>query len=184
VVAVHAFFARAGYADACTILRVMPSGPNRFRASAGGWQPHPASDIFGHRHGDCKDKATLMSSMLHEICINSYKVVINTERGSITPEMPAHLGFNHQIIAIQLPESVSSASLVATMQHPKLGRLLFFDPTDELTPFGQIRGALQANYGLLVTPDGGELVALPMQPSTMNSIRRTAKLTLDTTGKL
>src|SRR5579864_4637266 len=150
----------------------------------GGWQPHPASDIFGHRYGDCKDKATLMGSMLHEIGINSYKVVINTERGSITPEMPAHLGFNHQIIAIQLPESVSSASLVATMQHPKLGRLLFFDPTDELTAFGQIRGALQANYGLLVTPNGGELVELPMQPSAMNSIRRSAKLTLDATGKL
>ena len=150
----------------------------------GGWQPHPASDIFGHRYGDCKDKATLMSSMLHEIGVNSYKVVINTERGSITPEMPAHLGFNHQIIAIQLPENISSPSLIATMQHPKLGKLLFFDPTDELTPFGQIRGALQANYGLLVTPDGGELVELPTLPPVMNSIHRTAKFSLDPTGRL
>ena len=30
----------------------------------GGWQPHSASDIFAHRYGDCKDKATLLSSML------------------------------------------------------------------------------------------------------------------------
>jgi len=30
----------------------------------GGWQPHPAKDIFAHGYGDCKDKATLMSSML------------------------------------------------------------------------------------------------------------------------
>jgi len=73
---------------------------------------------------------------------------------------------------------------VATIQHPKLGKLLFFDPTDELTPFGQIRGDLQANYGLLVTPDGSELLALPMQPSSMNSIQRTAKLTLDPAGRL
>jgi hypothetical protein len=150
----------------------------------GGWQPHPAADIFGHRYGDCKDKATLMASMLHEIGINSYQVAINTERGSIAPETPAHRGFNHQILAIQLPEGVLGPSIVATIQHPKLGKLLFFDPTNELIPFGQISGYLQANYGLLVTPEGGELIELPMQPSSMNSIRRTAKLTLDPTGKL
>jgi len=33
----------------------------------GGWQPHHAADIYTHRYGDCKDKATLMSSMLHEV---------------------------------------------------------------------------------------------------------------------
>src|SRR5208283_281152 len=74
--------------------------------------------------------------------------------------------------------------LVATLQHPQLGTILFFDPTDEMTPFGQIRGALQANYALLVTRDGGELIALPQQPSAMNSIERTAKLTIDASGTL
>ena len=73
---------------------------------------------------------------------------------------------------------------MATMKHPRLGNILFFDPTDDVTPFGQIRGALQANYGLLVTPDGGELLPLPKQPSNMNSIQRTAKLTVDPTGTL
>src|SRR4029077_16029730 len=72
----------------------------------------------------------------------------------------------------------------ATLQHPRLGEILFFDPTDEMTPFGQIRGQLQANYALLVTPTGGELVALPQQPTAMNSIERTAKLTLDEKGML
>jgi hypothetical protein len=151
----------------------------------GGWQPHPAADVFVHRYGDCKDKATLMSSMLREIGVDSYYVVINTRRGSATPDMPPHVGaFNHVIVAIKLPEGVTDPSLVATVQHPRLGRLLFFDPTNELTPFGQLRGHLQANYGLLVTPDGGELVELPQQPSRMNSIQRTARLTLDASGKL
>jgi Domain of Unknown Function with PDB structure (DUF3857)/Transglutaminase-like superfamily len=150
----------------------------------GGWQPHPAADIYQHRYGDCKDKATLMGSMLQEIGINSYQVAINTERGSITPQSQAHQGFNHQILAIQLPQTVSSPSLVATIQHPKLGTLLFFDPTDEYTPFGRIRGELQANYGLLVAPEGGELIELPILPSSMNSIRRSAKLTLDLNGEL
>ena len=53
----------------------------------GGWQPHAAPDIFSHRYGDCKDKATLMGSMLHEIGIDSYYVLINTERGAVTPSM-------------------------------------------------------------------------------------------------
>lgn len=150
----------------------------------GGWQPHPAADIFTHRYGDCKDKATLMASMLHEMGVDSYYVVINSERGSITPDMPAHDGFNHAILAIKLPEGLSDPALVATMKHPKLGTILFFDPTNEITPFGQIRGRLQDNYGLLVTPDGGELVDLPKQPSAMSSIRRSAKLSLEPTGKL
>jgi uncharacterized protein DUF3857/transglutaminase superfamily protein len=150
----------------------------------GDWQPHPAPEVFSHRYGDCKDKATLMRSMLHEIGIESYHVVINTRRGSVTRETPAHNGFNHVITAIKLSDGLADPSLVATMQHPKLGRILFFDPTDQITPFGQIRGALQANYGLLVTPDGGELVELPQQASRTNSIRRTAKLTLGTNGTL
>jgi Domain of Unknown Function with PDB structure (DUF3857)/Transglutaminase-like superfamily len=150
----------------------------------GGWQPHPAPDVFSHRYGDCKDKATLLRSMLQEIGIDSYHVAIYTERGAVTPQTPAHHGFNHVIAAIKLPDGMADPSLVATMQHPKFGKLLFFDPTDDLTPFGQIRGALQANYGLLVTPNGGELVDLPQQPSSMNSIQRTAKLFLDAQGAL
>jgi Domain of Unknown Function with PDB structure (DUF3857)/Transglutaminase-like superfamily len=150
----------------------------------GGWQPHPAADVFKHHYGDCKDKGTLMRSMLHEIGVESYHVVINTERGSITPETPAHHGFNHAIVAIQLPQDLKDPSLMATIQLPKLGRILFFDPTDELTPFGQIRGELQANYALLVAPDGGELVELPKQASSTNGIGRLAKLTLDVSGRL
>ena len=150
----------------------------------GGWQPHPAPEVFAHRYGDCKDKATLLRAMLREIGIDSYHVVIYTERGAITPVTPAHHGFNHAILAMKLPEGMNDSSLVATIQHPKLGRILFFDPTNELIPFGQLPGYLQANYGLLVTANGGELLELPQGPSAMNSIERVAKLTLDPTGTL
>jgi hypothetical protein len=151
----------------------------------GGYQPHPAVDVFTHRYGDCKDKATLMASMLKEIGIDSYYVVINSERGAVTQEMPAHMGgFDHAILAIQLPPGTEDPSLVAVMQHPKLGRLLFFDPTSELTAFGRLSGPLQANYGLLVTPEGGELVELPRLATSLNGVTRTAKLTLAPTGTL
>jgi hypothetical protein len=151
----------------------------------GGWQPHPAPEIFTHRYGDCKDKATLMSSMLHEIGIESFFISINTVRGGAAPDRPPMIGwFNHEILAVRLPVDVKDKSLIAIVEHPKLGRLLIFDPTDEYTPFGQLRGELQSNHGLLVTPDGGELLRLPEMPPAMSGIQRTAKLTLNPRGTL
>jgi hypothetical protein len=151
----------------------------------GGLQPHPAVEVFTKRYGDCKDKATLMSSMLKEIGVDSFYIVINTKRGAVTPATPPHLGgFNHVILAIQLADGINDSSLVAVMQHPKLGKILFFDPTDDLTPFGRLRGPLQANYGMLVMPEGGELTELPQLSPAMNAINRTAKLKLDANGTL
>lgn len=150
----------------------------------GGWQPHPAADVFTHKYGDCKDKATLLSAMLQEIGVASFYVSINTTRNAVTPETPAVRWFNHVILAIRLPEGVKDPSLRAVLDHSKLGRLLFFDPTDEWTPFGSLRGELQANYGLLVTADGGELIKLPQLPAELNGVVRTAKLTLTASGTL
>ena len=149
----------------------------------GGLQPHAAAEVFSHRYGDCKDKATLLASMLHEINVDSYYVIINSKRGSVTPKTPPHIGgFDHVMIAIKMPNGFADPSLMAMMNHPTLGKLLFFDPTDELTPFGQLNGVLQANYGLLVAPDAGELIELPELPPAMNGIRRTAKLALSSAG--
>jgi hypothetical protein len=151
----------------------------------GGWQPHAARDIYNHHFGDCKDKATLLSAMLSDVGIESYYVIINADRGAVDATTPPSIAlFNHAILAIKVPDGISDAVLPATIVHPKLGRLLFFDPTDIMTPFGFIRGELQANYAMLVTPDGGELVRLPQLPSTKGGIHRSAKLTLDAHGNL
>ena len=150
----------------------------------GGWQPHTASDVFTNRYGDCKDKATLVIAMMRSMGIDAYHVIINASRDAVGGDDPAHNGFNHAITAIRLPDNVNDPSLVATIVHPKLGRLLFFDPTDEVTPFGRIRGALQSNYGLLVGPDGGELLQLPRQDPALTGINRIGKLELDPSGTL
>jgi hypothetical protein len=151
----------------------------------GGLLPHPASDIYSHHYGDCKDKATLMSSMLHEIGVESYYLDVNTERGGAAPDRPAMTGwFNHEILAIKLPPDVSGPSVPAVVDHPKLGRLLIFDPTDDYTPFGHLSGPLQANYGLLVSSDAGELLKLPLLASAANGVRRTAKFAISANGAL
>jgi hypothetical protein len=83
-----------------------------------------------------------------------------------------------------LPDTVKDPSLLAVIERPKEGRILFFDPTNQLTPFGQISGELQANYGLLAGLDGGDLVELPMQAPATNSIQRTGMFTIDSAGNL
>lgn len=149
----------------------------------GGYQPHPAGDVFANRYGDCKDKTTLLNSMLREIGINSFNVVVNTRRGITRPEFPSIL-FNHEILAIQLPDDIPAAQLYAIVTHPTLGRLLFFDPTNEHVSLGYLPSYLQDNYGLLVTPDGGELVSLPLLPPIANRLLRTASLDLSAAGNL
>ena len=149
----------------------------------GGFQPHPASEVFTHQYGDCKDKATLLSTMLHEIGIDSYYVLIETRRGIVNPDFPS-VRFNHVILAIPLPDDVQDPSLYAVVNHPKLGRLLFFDPTNPDVPLGYLPSYLQDNFGLVVTSDSGTLVSLPLLPPATNRLLRTAKLTLSPAGNL
>src|SRR5437868_9894168 len=86
----------------------------------GGWQPHTAADVFSHHYGDCKDKATLLSSMLKQVGIESFYVVINAERGSVTPQSPASVGaFNHAVLAIQLLPGTPDPALLAKLEHPR-----------------------------------------------------------------
>ena len=150
----------------------------------GGYQPHPAADVFHFRYGDCKDKVTLLGSMLQVIGVKSYYVVAQTDRGIVQPDFPSPVAFDHMIIAIRLPDDVPSDGLWAIVEHPKYGRLLYFDPTDPYTPLGYIPSYEQRNYGLLVTPDGGELVPLPLSAPSTNRLLRTGQLKLTSTGDL
>ena len=149
----------------------------------GGYQPHSAAEVLANRYGDCKDKATLLSAMLGEAGLDSYYVLINDERDFLSTDFASPLNFNHVILAIRPPQQVDRHTVFATLPHPALGLLLFFDPTDSSTPVGYLPPSLQANYGLLVH-DGGELVQLPVLAPGANKIVRTAKLSIDASGKL
>jgi Domain of Unknown Function with PDB structure (DUF3857)/Transglutaminase-like superfamily len=148
----------------------------------GGYQPHSAEDVFTNRYGDCKDKVTLLKALLAEGGIQSNYVLINASRGVVAPDFPTMLEFNHVILAIPLLAPDGSEKLYAVEDDPKLGNILFFDPTDPSTPMGYLPPSLQANYGLLVTADGGQLVKLPLIAPTLNRLLRQAKLTLTPNG--
>lgn len=148
----------------------------------GGFQPHSASDVFRKRYGDCKDKATLMSSMLHEVGIESYYLVVNTNRGEVAPGAPS-TRFNHVVLAIAVPKGDLAESYPAVISL-KSRQYLIFDPTDQYTPVGQLHYQLQGGYGLLVTDAGGELVLIPVFAPIGNQLKRVAHLKLQPDGSL
>jgi uncharacterized protein DUF3857/transglutaminase superfamily protein len=151
----------------------------------GGFKPHSASDVYTHGYGDCKDKATVLSSMLSQIGVKSYYVVVNADRGIVQKNTPAFAyAFNHMILAIALPDASYAKPMPAMYEHPKLGHLLIFDPTNDTVPFGQIPYYEQDNYGLLVGEAGGELIHLPLSPPEANGITRNARLKLGPDGSL
>ncbi|MDQ3283128.1 MAG: DUF3857 and transglutaminase domain-containing protein [Acidobacteriota bacterium] len=149
----------------------------------GGYQPHAAGDIFSKRFGDCKDKVTLLRTMLKEAGIEAMYVLVHTDRGTTDPQLPSMSAFNHVIAAIPV-SAATSKGMPAVIDHPRLGKLLLFDPTSTLTPYGELPEYLQASRGLIVTKDGGELIELPAHAPDASQLRRVAKLQLDEHGTL
>ncbi|MEA2239235.1 MAG: hypothetical protein QOC81_3959 [Thermoanaerobaculia bacterium] len=150
----------------------------------GGYQPHLATDVFKNRYGDCKDKVTLLRSMLRAAGVESYYVLVNATPGVVDPEFPSASPFNHAIIALRLPPDASLSDVHSSLRHARLGTLVFFDPTSDVTPVGLLPQYLQQSRGLLVTADGGDLIELPAASPATNQLRRRAMLRLDEKGTL
>jgi hypothetical protein len=148
----------------------------------GGFQPHFANDVFRHKYGDCKDKATLMSTMLTELGYHSELVLVNTERGTVKPTVPSGY-FDHAIIAIELPKDVPDNAYPAIVKTKSGVRYVIFDPTNQYTPFGLIPSYEQSSY-VLVTTSPGELVQLPLLTPELNITERAGKFALGSDGIL
>lgn len=149
----------------------------------GGYQPHPAGDIFHSRFGDCKDKATLLSSMLSTVGIHSALLMVHTARGVIDPDSPSIIG-NHMIGAIEIPSGYQSPKLHSVVTAKTGKRYLIFDPTWDMTPFGQLEDNLQGSYGVLMEGSNSQVIQLPLLSPDLNSIRRSATFQLDADGTL
>jgi len=145
-----------------------------------GYIPYPSADVFKKRYGDCKDKATLMMTMLREAGIESHPILVNTrDSGQVYSPFPSPGQFNHVVLGIPLP---ADSEFLATATHPELGALLVFDPTDEQTPLGDLPWTDQGTSGLLVHPELGSLVELPVLAARFNLAERDWNLVMDATG--
>ena len=150
----------------------------------GGFQAHMAGDTLANGYGDCKDKATLLITMLKEAGFESYLVLVNHERGAVNAAAPTPWAFDHAIVAIKVPANIETSTLYATVDDPKLGKILFFDPTNYMVKFGMLPGYEQNSYALVITGNGGELVKMPVLAPVLNRLLRVAHLQLLPNGGL
>ena len=148
----------------------------------GGYTPHPAGQILTHNYGDCKDKATLMRALLQAAGIGSYLTLIYaTDPEYVRPEWASPHQFNHAIVAVRVsPET----ALPTVFEHPNLGRLLMFDPTDSDTPMGGLPREEQGSHALVVAGARGELVEMPLLAANTNRVESLAEASMDAAGKL
>ena len=148
----------------------------------GGYRPHSSAEVFGKSYGDCKDKANLMRAMLKVVGIEALPVSIYSgDPNYVRADWPSPQQFNHCIIAIKVGSETQTATVV---QHPKLGRLLIFDPTAEETPVGDLPYYLQGSLALLDSKDSDELVRMPVTPPDLNQLERNAELQLAADGSM
>jgi len=148
----------------------------------GGYTPHRADEVLSRNYGDCKDKATLMRALLKGAGIGSYLTMIDaSDRQYVRPEWVSVQQFDHAIVAVRVsPET----NLPTVFQHPRLGRLLMFDPTDTDTPFGDLPVGEQGGHALIVAGAQGGLADLPLLPAGNNRIESSAEASMDFAGRL
>jgi len=149
----------------------------------GGWQANHAADIYRNRYGDCKDKTTLLISMLQAAGIHAVYVPVDSHRGYVDPDAPSRYG-NHMITAIEIPADVQDARFKAIVKAKDGKRYLIFDPTDERTPVGNLRSDLQGSYGTLAVGAASQVIALPVLDPEANGTERKGSFSLAADGTL
>ncbi len=148
----------------------------------GGYTPHRASDSLVKNYGDCKDKATLMRSLLKAVGVESYLTTITSgERSYVRPEWASPTQFNHAIIAVRVSGEIELPTVLAT-EH--LGRLLIFDPTSAFTPLGDLPESEQGSYALVIAGAQGALLKMPLLPPDSRRVESSISATMDPNGRL
>ncbi|MBI1927858.1 DUF3857 domain-containing protein [Candidatus Poribacteria bacterium] len=139
----------------------------------GAYQPTPASQVLTTRYGDCKDKATLLISMLNLIGVEAFPALISPapyER--VDPDLPSLERFSHLIVAI--PQFGDSRSKTGAD-----GRYTWLDATSETCSFGDLPASDQGRKGFIIGNDGGVFVDIPRFPPESNRLIANMELALD-----
>jgi tetratricopeptide (TPR) repeat protein/transglutaminase-like putative cysteine protease len=133
----------------------------------GRYQPHTASEVFANQYGDCKDKHTLLASMLQAAGIPSDAVLISYER-KFDPSMPSPAQFNHMITAVPLGKE-----------------LIWMDATAEVAPFRLLASPLRKKFALVVPSDGNaKVIETPADPPFPSSQHVEIDASVSDLGKL
>ncbi len=143
----------------------------------GRYQPHAASDVFGKKYGDCKDKHTLFTTMLKAIGFNVEPVLIGSQR-KLDPEIPSPSQFDHVISAV-LPVNASKDAK-GTVEPS-----FWADTTTEIAPFGLLSYNIRKKQALLVgLHTTARLIETPPDPPFPSMQEMTIEGTITDLGKL
>jgi uncharacterized protein DUF3857/transglutaminase superfamily protein len=149
----------------------------------GGLQANPAGQIFHNRYGDCKDKTTILISMLQSVGITGHYLFVDDERGVVDPDSPSSYG-NHMITAIEVPADVHDPRLMALTKGKNGKTYLIFDPTNERVPAGNLPDYEQGSFGGLAAGADSQLLALPVLDPKTNGGERKGEFMLAANGTL
>ncbi|HXE07781.1 MAG TPA: DUF3857 domain-containing protein [Acidobacteriaceae bacterium] len=106
----------------------------------GRYQPHAAAEVFANQYGDCKDKHTLLASMLSVLNIQADPVLIGAGiRFNSAVASPA--AFNHLITHVTLG-----------------GKDVWLDATSEVAPWESLLNVLRDKEALVVPVSGAPAI--------------------------
>jgi tetratricopeptide (TPR) repeat protein len=124
-----------------------------------GHEPHKATDIFFNKYGDCKDQSILLITMLREIGVQAYPVLIGTyDYLDLQDDFPS-VSFNHCIAAVRLERD-----------------FIFLDPTCPTCSFGNLPGDDQDRRVLVFTDTGYKIKSIPLHPADQNRASKILKM--------
>jgi tetratricopeptide (TPR) repeat protein len=130
-------------------------GPN-FRyvslsLGVGRFQPHAAAEVLHNEYGDCKDKHTLLASLLEASGYHASSVLINSGR-KLDPEIPSPSQFDHVFTLVPLGNEK-----------------VWMDSTTEVAPFRLLSAQLRKKQALIIPQDGApHLEETPPDPPMVN----------------
>ena len=148
----------------------------------GGYQPHLPADVYKNKYGDCKDKATLLISMLNQIGLRGYPALVGT-RGEVEadPTTPTLATFDHMIVAFPVPASLRPAVEKFPAYDPR-NQILWMDPTSDTDPLGQLPEMDQGVFALIAYPERGDLQRIPQAAPEQNGYEYAANIRLQSDG--
>jgi hypothetical protein len=125
-----------------------------FEDGMGGFVPREANAICSRRYGDCKDMASITTTMLRMAGIPAYLTWIGTRSIPYKYlEVPSPMADNHMICTY-----ISN------------GEYYFLDATGKNAPFGTPTSMIQGKQALISKGEGKfEIITVPVIPETMNS---------------
>jgi tetratricopeptide (TPR) repeat protein len=121
----------------------------------GAYQPTPADQVLSVRYGDCKDKTTLMITMLDLVGIEAFPVMLNpAPYPRIDLELPSLGQFSHLIAAIPRDD----------------GGYTWLDPTADTCSYGDLPARNRGRTGFVIRSDRGDFVDIPISTSASNRL--------------